>query len=101
MRPKAVTQRVRRNVRHARGGRMGLDDSPGIVSRHRAATVQKQFRPALISKLFAHAPISLQPVTSALADRNAALLAAFALAGNQRRIKLNITGPYTARLRDS
>ena len=89
--PKAVPQRVRRNVGYACRRRVGLDYSPGIVPRHRTTAVQKQLGLTFVAELFSNRQVSLQPVNRALAQRDAPLFVAFAVAGNQSRVQINVT----------
>ncbi len=101
MRAKAVTQSVRRDIRHAGLGRISLDDRPRRLSGHLAVAMQEQLGPRFIPQSLANAEITLNPVYCAFTDRNATLLAAFAMTGKQSGVDLNIARLQSAHFRNS
>src|SRR6266404_8406315 len=90
MRAKAVTQRMRRDIRDAGMRGVRLDYCPGSLPRHRSTPVQKQLRLSFIAELLADRGVPLQPVDRTFPDRNAPLFAAFAMTGNQGRIDVDV-----------
>src|SRR5713226_6014805 len=98
MRPKAVSQRMWRNIGHAGMRGVGLDDCPSRLPGHRSTSMQKQLGLSFIAELLADRGVSLQPVDRTFPDRNAPLFAAFAMTGNQGRIDVDVAGPERAHL---
>src|SRR5438094_9449076 len=89
----AVTQSVGRDVGNTRARRMSLNYRPRCLPRERSRPgSEKQIWSRFIPESLAYAQIPLQPMHSALPDRNPALLAAFAVSGNQRRVDLDVAG---------
>src|SRR5437899_12715733 len=96
---KAVPQGVGRDIGNTRARRMGLNDRPRCLPRQRSRPgSEKQAGLRFISESLAHPKISLQPMHSALPDRNSSLLAAFAVTRDQRRINIDVAGLKRAQL---
>src|SRR3989442_13629861 len=95
----AVPQGVRRDIGNTRARRMSLNDRPRCLPRQRSRPgSEKQAGLRFISESLADTEISLQPMHRALPDRNPALLAAFAVTGDQRRINIDVAGLKRAQL---
>src|SRR5438034_7497455 len=89
----AVPQSVGRDVGNTRARRMSLNYRPRCLPRERSRPgSEKQIWSRFIPKSFAYAQIPLQPMHSALPDRNPALLGAFAVTGNQGRVDIDVAG---------
>src|SRR3989442_2218166 len=99
MRAEAVTQSVGRDVGNTRARRMSLYDRPRCLPRQRSRPgSEKQIWARFIPESLAHTEIPLQPMHRALPDRNPALLAAFAVTGDQRCVNIDVAGFERAQL---
>src|SRR5437660_591226 len=95
----AVTQSVRRDIGNTRARRVTLNERQRSLPRQRSRPrSEKQIPSRFIPKPLAYSQISLQPMHRALPDRNSALLAAFAVTRDQRRINIDVAGLKRAQL---
>ena len=89
----AVPQSVGRDVGNTRARRMSLNYRPCCLPRERSRPgSEKQIGSRFIPKSLAYPEISLQPMHRALPDRNPALLAAFPVTREQRRVDIDVAG---------
>src|SRR5438874_806221 len=95
----AVAQSVGRDIGNTRARRMSLNDGPRRLPRERSRPgSEKQAGVRFISESLAQTEIPLQPMNRALPDWNPALLAAFAVTRDQRRIDIDVAGFECAQL---